>query len=132
MAEQPTSGVIANDAADIVKARLRQDLRLSIRAKEWLRVKVLRSLIAALDNAQAVPPGDQHVHYAIRTFGDGSAEVSRLRLSEREVQRLLAQEFASLRTAADELEQLDKRERAAELRAEAAIVESYGFGEPPA
>ena len=49
-----------SDAAESLKARLRADLKLAMRARAKLDVGVLRALIAALDNAQAVQIGKTH------------------------------------------------------------------------
>lgn len=125
MAQHPLPPNATDDAADVLKARLRGELRLAMRAKEARRVRVLRALIAALDNAQAVPPEDRHTRYEVRSFGDRSAEVERLRLGETEVGRLLTQEITARTEAADQLLALGQIERAAELRAEAAVVAQW-------
>jgi hypothetical protein len=122
MVDRAASRTEKGDAAEVTKARLREDLLASMRAKDGRRVRVLRMLIAELDNAQAVPPGERHTRYVVHAFGDRSAEVSRLRLSEPEVEALFAQKLTALTTAADELEQLGRTSEAAELRAEAAMV----------
>lgn len=113
------------DAAEAVKARLRADLRLAMRARAVLETAVLRATIAVLDNAQAVPPpvsGGRYVQFA---FGDPSAEVPRLNLSADAVRELLEQEVGSRREAADQFDQLGRTERGAALRAEADIVARY-------
>ena len=113
------------DAAEVIKARLRADLRLAMRARASLEVGVLRALIAAVDNAQAVPIGGGHQRYVVHTFGDASAEVPRLMLDVAQVERLLEGEIANRRMAAEQFDALARPERAAELRAEAAVVARY-------
>jgi uncharacterized protein YqeY len=113
------------DAAETLKARLRADLKQAMRARASLEVGVVRALIAALDNAQAVPIGDAHQRYVVHAFGDGATEVPRLVLDAARVEGLLGDELAGRLQAADQIEGLGRAERAAELRAEAAIVARY-------
>ncbi len=113
------------DAAETAKTRLRGDLRSAMRARNAEETAVLRALIAALDNAQAAPVGDKHLRYVVHQFGDRSAEVPRLSLDEAEVRCLVEREVASRHADADQFEGLGRLERAAELRAEAAIVARY-------
>jgi hypothetical protein len=88
-------------------------------------VRVLRALVAAIDDAQAVPPGEQHARYVVHAFGDRSAEVPRLRLTEEDVRRLLAHEAAARTSAAAEMERLGQNDRAKELHKETAVIASY-------
>jgi hypothetical protein len=113
------------DAAEVMKSRLRADLRSAMLAKDPLRVRVLRALVAAIDDAQAVPPGEQHQRYVVHAFGDRSAEVPRLRLAEEDVQSLLAREAAARTSAAAEMERVAQNDRAQDLSKEAAIIASY-------
>jgi hypothetical protein len=115
----------ADDAAEAMKSRLRTDLRSAMVAKDPSRVRVLRALITALDDAQAVPVGDQHLRYAVHAFGDRSAEVPRLRLTEEDVQRVLAHEAAARTAAAAEMRRLGDDERAQNLDREAALTVGY-------
>lgn len=121
----PSSSETGLDAAEAAKVRLRADLKLAMRARATPDVGVLRALIAALDNAQAVPIGDTHQRYVEHQFGDRSAEVPRLGLDGAEVRRLLDHEVTSRTEAADQIERLGRSERAVQLRAEAAIVARY-------
>jgi uncharacterized protein YqeY len=126
MAERTSTGSDSGeDAAEVTKLRLRRDLKASMEARDGFEVSVLRALIAALDNAQAVPAQDKHTRYVVRKFGDPATEVPRQRLDAGEVQMLLEGEIKSRRDAADQLEQLGKMDRATDLRAEAAIVAQY-------
>jgi len=116
------------DAAEVAKLRLRGDLKLAMQARAKLETSLLRAIIAALDNAQAVPARDKHARYVEHEFGDPAAEVPRLRLDAQDVRTLLEQEIRSRREAADQFEQLGKTDRAAELREEANIVARYLVG----
>jgi hypothetical protein len=102
-----------------------------MQARRGLETRVLRTLVAALDNAEAVPMADAHEKYVVRRFGDRSAEAPRLTLAAAEVQALLEREAAQRLEAALELERLGQGERAAGLREEAAVVARYvGSSEP--
>jgi uncharacterized protein len=111
--------------AEIVKQTLRADLRAAMRAREALRVRVLRDLIAALDNAEAVPLGERHERYVELAFGDPAAQAQRLSLTEADVTRVLETEAESRRTTAADLETRGQTARAAELLTEAALVARY-------
>ena len=97
--------------AETAKARLREDLRAAMRARNAAEATVLRTLIAALDNAEALPGPRGHVPYVVRPFGDPAVEVARRTLSADEVEAVLEGERA---------ERL-----AATLEAEAAVVARY-------
>ncbi len=67
-------------SATALKQRLREDLKAAMQAKAADEVRVLRALIAALDNAEAVPP--ETGPYVPRAFGDATAERPRRQLDE--------------------------------------------------
>ena len=126
MADQdPSSSQPAPDAAATLKARLRDALKTAMRTRNALDIAVLRVIIAALDNAQAVPLPEGRQRYVVREFGDGSAEAPRLRLAEEDVRNLLIQEVRDREDAAAQFEDLGRADRAAALRLEAAIVSRY-------
>ena len=89
-------------SATALKERLRADLKAAMQARASDEIRLLRTLIAALDNAEAVPgtPGG----YVHRAFGDAGAEVARLELDEKAVDALLASEAASRCDAAADYE----------------------------
>ncbi|MBW8755761.1 MAG: GatB/YqeY domain-containing protein, partial [Sphingomonadales bacterium] len=70
--------------ANILKDRLRQDLKVAMQAKRGETAKVLRVILAAIDNAEAVPITESRATQPAR-FGDGSAEAPRRRLSPDEL-----------------------------------------------
>ena len=120
-----TASPTVEDAAEVIKRRLRSDLKSAMQARSKLGTSVLRAIIAALDDAQAVPAPDKHVRYAVHEFGDPATEVPRLLLSAQDVQKLLEREIQDRREAADKFEQLGKVDRATELREAASIVTRY-------
>ena len=113
------------DPAFLAKAQLRTDLRSAMRERDAQRVRAIRSLIAALDNAEAVPPSARHEKYVVSTFGDGSAEVPRVVLSSIDVEGVLRREAEARRTSAATLSELGKPTQAAELLEEFRVIEHY-------
>lgn len=113
------------DAGTAMKERLRADLKRAMKSTARNEAAALRSLIAALDNAEAAPMRFESASLVRHEFGTGTAEVARLRLDEAGVQRVLASEIARSETAAAEYERLGESARAAALRAEAALARRY-------
>ncbi len=116
---------MTDDFAEVMSARLRADLKVAMRARMALEVSVLRSLIAAIDNAQAIPVAPGHQPYVARAFGDESAEAPRLRLSEADVFAVLDREAETRADAADELDRCGRPAEAAALREQAGVVNRY-------
>ncbi|MBB2157927.1 hypothetical protein HLH33_16740 [Gluconacetobacter diazotrophicus] len=106
-------------------ARLRVDLKAAMRGRCLAEVKVLRGLIAAIDDAQAVPVGSLHETYVVRAFGDPSVEVPRRDLGVEDLRRLLESESAARFAAAEEYRAAGHHDRAEELTAAAKIVGRY-------
>jgi uncharacterized protein YqeY len=110
--------------ADTIRARLRSDLSQALKARDGETATVLRTLIAAVDNAEAVSAtsGDPYRELA---FGDPAAEVPRKALSAAEIAALLDAEIAERQAVADELATKGGNAQADELRAGCAIVRRY-------
>lgn len=88
------------DAAQRLVTRLTADLTTAMRARNAAEVAVLRQLIAAVDNAQAVAVGDRHDTYVVHSFGDPAVEVPRRSLDEAALRRLIEDEIHTRRDAA--------------------------------
>jgi uncharacterized protein YqeY len=106
-----------------LKERLRADLKGALQARESGKVSVVRTLIAALDNAEAVEV--EQGPYHSRAFGDPGGEVARRELDVCAIHAVLEREAASRVAAAEGYERHGRPEDAARLRAEAALVQSY-------
>jgi uncharacterized protein len=113
------------DAAATMKDRLRADLRAAMKDKRSGEAKVIRSLVAAIDNAEAPPTQKEETGPTLHRFRSGSAEVERLRLDSAQVRQVLLVEIRERELAAAELERLEKTDRAAVLRAEILIAKRY-------
>jgi uncharacterized protein YqeY len=110
-------------SATALKERLRADLKAAMQARAADEVRVLRVLIAALDNAEAIPGVQKN--YVPRAFGDPSGEVPRRELDDDAVAALLTAEAESRLAAATDYEAHEQRDEAARLRAEAALIGRY-------
>jgi uncharacterized protein YqeY len=110
---------------DAVKARIREDIRAALRARNLREAGVLRTLLAALDNAEAHPVAGGHTPYVARTFGDKAVEVARKVLSAEEVDAVLHRECDEKLSVARQLDERGRAAEAADLTAEAAIVARY-------
>lgn len=95
-----------------------------MREKDRTAVRALRSLMSAIDNAEATPLADHQVAGALESssVGAGSADVERLLLDEADLARIVDREIADRLTAADEIERGGRAEAAADLRAEAEVL----------
>jgi uncharacterized protein YqeY len=112
-----------------VRARLSAALKESMRARDRDATGVLRSALAALDNAEAVDPATagleqvEHERIAGTVGGLGAGEVPRATLDEERARAVVAAEVAERRAAADDYDRVGEAERARELRGEAHLLE---------
>jgi uncharacterized protein YqeY len=114
-----------------MRTTLRRDLTAALKARDRVAVAALRSAIAALENAEAVPTdqatdttaGNEHVAGA--PVGLGVTEADRQDLTESDVRAILAAEVRDRTTAADEYDGLGRPDQAARLRAEAEVLSRY-------
>src|SRR5690242_18768337 len=76
-------------AATVMKLRLRDDLRAAMAGKRSAEVAVLRTLLGALDQAEAVAAVARGRGYASLKFGDPAVEVPRKALSPEDVRAVI-------------------------------------------
>lgn len=112
-------------SATALKTRLRADLKAAMQARATDEVRLLRALIAALDNAEAVSGEVVPDKYVSRAFGDPSGEVPRLLLDNEAVARLLADEIEARLVAAADYDRHGQAEQARQLRDEAGLIDRY-------
>jgi uncharacterized protein len=101
-----------------VRARIAEDLRAAMKARNVPRVAALRSLAAALDNATAVP-------MPLRARPNENSEVPRRSLSPEDVRAVLMREITERREAAFTLREHARLEEAHAVEAEIAVLEQY-------
>lgn len=100
--------------------RIEADLRGAIRANDRARVSVLRTILAVLGNAEAVP-ADRHGPGR----GVGSTEVERRALPTEAVRRLVVDERDDLLLDAAAMRVLGRADQAEVLVAQAAVLDGY-------
>ena len=109
--------------------RLQTALRAALRVRDKTAASALRSALAALDNACAVPAGEGSAaasgpHFAGAVAGLGAGEVPRRGLAAGEAERIVRAEIAERDAAAAGYEGAGHGEQARRLRQEARILAS--------
>jgi uncharacterized protein YqeY len=117
--------------AEKVRAMLRRDLVSALKAGDPFATAAIRSLLTAIDNAEA-PPADSHQqngnhseHFAGSVAGLGGAEVERQHLADADLRAIIEGEIRERSVAATEYEQIDRDEQARRLRLEAEVLRRY-------
>ena len=142
------------EAAEDIRARMRRGLVAAMKARDQQTVAVLRSTLAAIDNAEAIEndevvyddaideyvadPGsalgavDAHPAVAGSVLGVGAAEVDRQILTPEEVEEVVRGEVTVREVAADMLARVGRPDHAERLRAQAKLLTTYlGPSGPP-
>lgn len=107
---------------------MRQALLEAMRARDRAAVSALRSALAALDNAEAAPVDEADLRgLALEQapVGAGATEVARRELDEGEVADVVRAEADERLAVAARLTAPAHAERAARLRAEAAVLHRF-------
>ena len=120
-----------------VRSRLRTALRAAMKERDAVAMSALRSALAAIDNASAVPassqrpaaspsaaPPSETVPIAGGVAGLGGAEVARCAVTEEEAAAIAAAEAADRRAAARDYRAAGRADRADRLLSEARAIES--------
>lgn len=111
-------------AAQHWRDTLREALLTARKDRDAVRVSALRSALSAIDNAEAVEArveAPSSATIAGGVVGLGAAEVARRELSDAHIRELMRAEIDERSTAANAVE-ASHTERAADLRAEAAVL----------
>ncbi len=125
--------------------RLQVALRAALKARDTAAVSALRSALAAIGNAEALPvPAAPHAgrdrplgrpasqYLADSVAGLGAAEADRRVLTETDIVGIVRTEIAERRAAAASYEQAGHADRADRLRREADALAAVASGDPPA
>jgi uncharacterized protein YqeY len=114
-----------------IRQRLDQELRQALRAKDKIAMSALRSALAAIGNAGAVPAAPAPAggtsgspHFAGSTAGPGTSEAERRILTEGDAVQVVQAEIAERMAAAQEYQRTQHTGRADRLRREAAVLQS--------
>jgi hypothetical protein len=106
----------------MIEQRLRDDLKTAMKAHDVARVKVLRSVLAALANAEAPAIVDAP---AWPPRPAGTTEVARVELSDIDRLRIVHAQIADREDSAAELDAHGRRGDAEALRAEITVIRPY-------
>jgi uncharacterized protein len=115
---------------DSVPGRLRAALRDALKTRDATAIAALRSALAAIGNAEAAEAGQApaaqvtHARLAGTVAGLHAAEVERRDLSEAELEAVVRVEVGERLDAACAYERAGRADRAARVRAEAAVLRS--------
>jgi uncharacterized protein YqeY len=102
--------------------RAQADLLVARKARDEHAITALRTLLAAISNAEAPPaPPTSSLDPPIT----GSAEVDRLVLTDHDHRRILDEQIALRAVAAAEYDAIGQADAAAAVRAERAVLEGY-------
>jgi hypothetical protein len=109
---------------------LRRDLASAMKARELDAVSALRTAIAAIDNAEAVPVPETSQattsgHIAGARAGVGAAEAVRRDLSENQQQAILRDQVTGCTAEADRYEALGQPDAARRLRSQGLLLAAY-------
>ncbi len=121
-----------------VRDQLRAGLTTAMKARDMAAVKAIRSVLGAIDNAEAVEMSidadriDDGVHIAGAVAGAGAAEARRRDLTEADIVGVIRSEIDDRLDAATEYDTTGAAgvDRAALLRAEAATLAAFVDGAP--
>ena len=113
-----------------IRAALRAGLTPAMRARDKVATTAIRSALAAIDNAEAVPvealdTSTAEGPIAGARLGLGAGEAQRRELTEQDVVTILEGEISARLLAATEVEQAGRSDHGERLRAEAAVLESF-------
>ncbi|TQL69288.1 hypothetical protein FB381_3193 [Nocardioides albertanoniae] len=112
-----------------LQARLRADLLTARKARDTTATAVLRSTLAAIANAEALPVAEAALStdgpIAGASTGVGATEAARRELTDDDVRRIITEEQAERIGAATDLEAHGADGKASELRAEAELLAAY-------
>ncbi len=112
-----------------LQARLRADLLTARKARDTTATAVLRSTLAAIANAEALPVAETALSMdgpiAGAAIGLGATEAARRNLSDEDIRSIISAEQSERRAAASDMESHGAAEKAEQLRAEAELLGAY-------
>jgi uncharacterized protein YqeY len=117
-------------SAQEVQQRLRDALRAAMKARDSVTVPALRTVLAAIANAEAVAAPEEQAtvsgsrHVAGAASGLGAAEARRRDLTGAGIAAIIAAEIAERHRAARQYDSAGNAGRAARLRRAAEVIKS--------
>lgn len=108
-----------------LRQRLRDALTGAIKTRDKVAVAVLRSTLAAIDNAEAVErpqSADRQPAIEQLQIGVGTTEAARRELTEAQIERIVRAELAERESAARNYQRVGRIEHAERLRGEIRVL----------
>jgi uncharacterized protein YqeY len=118
------------DGARALRTALRGGLTAALKARDADALAALRTVIAAIDNAEAVPAPSTgtptaSAHIAGARSGPGSTEAARQQLTAGEVHNILRDQITEHTREADRYQALGQASSAQRLRRQARTLAAY-------
>lgn len=107
----------------MIRKQMKTDLLQAMKAGRKADVTTLRTLIAAIDNAEAVPLDETRAIPV--NFKGRNEDVPRLQLTPEDIQQILRREAQERRDAVAEYERLGHPDQAEILKASISLIERY-------
>jgi uncharacterized protein len=120
MPTRPPSQPTPAEPAQIIRDRLKADLTRALKARQTPVAMTLRSLLGAIDNAEAVP-----LSAAPPSIDGRSRDVPRLALDRSDIQAILRREADECRRARADYEQVGQAEAAGAMHDALSLIEAY-------
>jgi hypothetical protein len=115
---------MSKDEVNKLTERINHDMRQAMKHHDRVKVSALKSLLARISNAEAVPAGDISIDPVTGTLHlPGSTEAPRKELSLRELHQVIGAEVSEIKDALATLDADDKY--AKELKEKLAAVKAY-------
>jgi uncharacterized protein len=129
MTPEPAAGQAHSTAA--LRAALRRGLVAALKARDAEALAALRTTIAAIDNAEAIPAAHTQApltsaDIAGASSGVGSTEAIRQSLSVGQVRDIVSEQIVEYARQADRYDLLGQPDAAQRLRHRARILAAYG------
>ncbi|MEZ4867284.1 MAG: hypothetical protein R3C14_38525 [Caldilineaceae bacterium] len=106
-----------------LREQMKADLRQAMKARQSATVTTLRSVLAAIDNAEAIPVTEPTL--PVEPVLGKRHEAPRKVLSADDIRQIMAQEMHERLAAGAEYARLGQTEEAARLQTAAALIAGY-------
>lgn len=103
-----------------IREQMKLDLTAAMKAREMVAVSTLRTVLGAIDNAEAVP-----VTTPLEYSNGKTKDVPRKQLTLTDIEQILRQELNARQAAALKYQDLGKADEAARLQQEADLIADY-------
>ena len=106
-----------------IREQMKADLTQAMKARDSLAVTTLRSVLGAIDNAEAIPVSE--AKFPVEPVVGKSNEAPRKILSPDDIRQILQHEIEDRRAASTEYARLGQQAEAERLQKAAGLIEGY-------